>query len=204
MDHVRVKSLLVTSSLGILVPSHLPELDAAAIRSLDDTANRLLCLNAVAAADYGLPSEKSYKWLESQNLIKHLEPAEEAFLLHGKGSKTVFQWQVEGAFALSWALSLYASMSFDTPCPDDLVHKMPNLKELETIEAFKAKLSLRDSTEIFEAADLAYCLSWAARDSQLIGTSFPKQIQIGVLMERRRALEWLICDESWYEISLDT
>ncbi len=204
MDQIRAKSLSFTSSLGIMIPPHLPQLDLADIRSLDDAANRLLCLNAVAAASYGFPHEKSFKWLESQGLTNDLEPKEVEFLLHRKGSKSEFQWQVEGIFALSWAMSLFPSMNFDQPCPDDLVHIMPDLKVCETAESFRSRLSLRDTAEIFEMADLAYCLSWAARDSQLNGKSFPKQIEVGALMERRKALEWLICNELWYEVSLDT
>ena len=120
-------------------------------------------------------------------------------------SKTaLFQWQVQGIYILAWALGVLESIDLWKPCPDDLVLRLPDLKSLQATAELRRALALRPTTEIAAEADLAYCLHWAVRDARLNGRRTPADLEEIELVERRRALEWLLCDEDWYSISLDT
>jgi hypothetical protein len=87
---------------------------------------------------------------------------------------------------------------------DGFVLRLPNLKVGECLAPFRARASLRDVSEIAEEADYGYCLHWAMRDAALRKRGRISRIEEYVVAERRRALEWLIGCESWFEVSLDT
>jgi hypothetical protein len=68
----------------------------------------------------------------------------------------------------------------------------------------RGALALRPTTEIAAAADLAYCLHWAVRDARLNDRRAPSGLEELEVMERRRALDWLLGNDDWYSVSLDT
>ncbi len=73
-----------------------------------------------------------------------------------------------------------------------------------TISLCCCKARLRSDDQIVSAADLAYCLHWAIRQSELEGKRPPGKVPPYVVVERRRALEWLLSDEDWDDVPLDT
>jgi hypothetical protein len=50
--------------------------------------------------------------------------------------------------------------------------------------------------------DFYYCLHWNARKAQYHGDVWDYQIAPGVVLERRRALEWLFQDAQWEDVDL--
>ena len=185
-------------------PVHLPLLDEPSLRSLNEAIDRLFALNAVAAAAYGFPKERAKAWLKQEELWEKLEDEEEDFLVKPTGGTALFQWQVQGIFVLAWALGIVETFDLWKPCPDDLVRKMPDIKSSQSTDELRDALALRHVTEIAAAADLAYCLHWAVRDSRLNGRPVPGELEELEVMERRRALDWLLNKEDWYSVSLDT
>ncbi|WP_294120690.1 DUF4272 domain-containing protein [Sphingomonas sp.] len=204
LGDLRSITLQELATAGIHPPPHFPLLDEPEQRSSESAVERLLCLHAVAAASYGFSKRNARAWLEQEGLWSKLEGDEERFLLSPVGQTALFQWQVQGIYILAWALGVIEAVNLWKPCPDDLVLKLPNVKVAPSTTELRGSLALRSLEEIAGAADLAYCLHWAVRDARLSGRAAPGDIEETEIMERRRALEWLISDEDWYAISLDT
>jgi len=81
---------------------------------------------------------------------------------------------------------------------------LPDIKNAAPSRAFQAGLKLRSAADLLQAADLAYCLHWAIRDAELNGNVAPGRVPPEVVVERRRALEWMMGDEYWDDVNLDT
>ena len=204
LGDLRLATLQELAIAGIHPPPHLPLLDEPELRSSEIATDRLLCLHAVAAASYGFSKESARAWLEQESLWPELEGEEGRFLLSPVGQTALYQWQVQGIYVLAWALGIINDIDLWRPCPDDLVLQLPNLKASPSTAELRGSLTLRSVQEIAGAADLAYCLHWAVRDARLNGRATPGDIEESEIMERRRALEWLISEDDWYEVSLDT
>ena len=200
-----VQSVDRAAKAGIVIPTALPLLETSLrVRSQGEAAARLFCLHAVVAASYGFDNVRALEWLRREGLDALLVDAELSFLQSGNGNPQVFQTQVECMWALAWALSLVGQMDFWTDCDDRFVTLMPNLKVGERIAETQRKLRLRRDDDLVSACDLAYCLHWAVRQAALEGKQPPARLKAHVVVERRRALEWLLSDERWDAVSLDT
>ena len=204
LGQVRAGSLSVLAESGKPLPTHLPLLDQPRPRTTEAAIDRLLCLNAVAAVAHGFPRSKAEEWLRQEGLFAKLDASESRFLANRNEAKVLFQWQVYGIQVLLWALGGLDRMSLDEPCPDDIVSKVPNLKTMDSSAAFRVDLKLRPIAELMATADLAYCNHWGRRDENLMKRNTQSQMAEREIMERRRALDWLIQDEDWYTMSLDT
>jgi hypothetical protein len=207
MDLSAVRSLSrnIAKSAGVAIPDHLPRLEEGLqLRSQDQAVNRLLCLTAIAAASYGFDKGKALAWLRQERLEPKLTKGERAFLEHGAGWPHVFQVQIESMWALAWALSLVPTQDFWQDCDNRFVTLLPNLKISQSGDECRRKASLRTSEEIIAACDLAYCLHWAIRQAEIDNKLFPGQLKPPVVIERRRALEWLLSNDAWDAIALDT
>jgi hypothetical protein len=174
------------------------------LRNQDEVLNRLLCLTAVAAASYGFDRAKSLAWLSQENLKASLTEAELRFLERCEGQPQLFQVQVEGMWALAWALSLVPQLDFWKDCDSRFVGQLPNLKVSQSSDELRRKAELRPADEVVAACDLAYCLHWAIRQAEIERRQPPAGLKPYIIVERRRALEWLLSDESWDSVSLDT
>jgi len=205
MNEVRRKSMSLAVELGYPTNPHLPLLDEVSfIRSLEEIVGRSLAMNCVAAASYGFDRTKAAAWLERESLLQFLTTDESAFLAGGIGDRHGFARQIEGLFVLTWAVGISPQLDFDAPCPDDLVFQFPNLKAGQGAQEFRTRATLRAVDEIVSALDLVYCLHWAVRDARLRNANAPGKVEEFVIVERRRALEWVLADEPWELISLDT
>jgi hypothetical protein len=200
-----MKSLLAASRLGYFVNSNLPLLDDIDfIKPVEDVVGRLLCLHALAASSYGFDRTKARLWLTNENLWDSLVNDEREFINGRQGDSHRFKVQVEGMWAIAWALQVVPGPVFDHQCDSNFVLLFPNLKSLEGSQSFRSKLLLRRRSDIIAACDLAYCLHWAVRQSSLICSNSSGQLPDFVIIERRRALEWMLSGKTWNEISLDT
>ena len=201
----RAQSVERAAKAGIMIPPTLPLLETSLrVRSQGEAVGRLFCLHAVVAASYGFDKVRALDWLRQECLDTMLIDAELSFLQSGNGNPQVFQPQVEGMWALAWALSLVEHLDFWKDCDDRFVTFMPNLKIGEKIGETQRKVRLRHDDDLASACDLAYCLHWAVRQAALQGKQPPARLKAHVVVERRRALEWLLSDERWDVPSLDT
>lgn len=204
-NSIRKKSLACAASLGFSINEFLPLLGEKIYeKSAEQIANRLLCLHVVAACSYGFNREEACSWIAQENLQNFLTEGEKIFLAKGVGEKEKYHFQIEGMWALSWSLGLVPRLDFSKGCESSFALLLPNLKISESSVVLRSKLVLRSFDSIFEQCDLAYCLHWAIRQAQICSNAIPGKVQPYVIIERRRALEWLIGNEDWDNVILDT
>lgn len=205
LNNIREQSLKTALSIGFTINNVLPLLDEVQIsRTIDETVKRLMCLHVAAACAYGFDRGIAMAWLQRENVRDDLSESEYQFIKNGAGDANRFKIQIEGMWALAWSLGLVLQLDFAKPCADTFVALLPNLKTGESGDGLRTKAKLRSNEEVLAACDLAYCLHWSIRQAQLSGNELPKKVQPYVIEERRRALEWLLGDAEWYEITLDT
>lgn len=204
---IRERSLAEAHRLNYPVNPNLPELDEPQnIRTTAEAAHRMLALHAVVASSCGFPKAKALEWLNREGLAGALETEEKQFfaITASESQNNAMQWQVEALWALAWGLRCHDALDFTDSCADDFVFMLPDLKSGAATGAFLSGLTIRSNEEVVAACDLAYCLHWGAREAALSAKAIKGAVPENVVRERRRALEWLITDDGWYEVSLDT
>lgn len=109
-------------------------------------------------------------------------------------------WREEALYALLWVLGLVEDLPPDRMCPKNPVYERlaPGLHPGNA----RGDLRMRPLSEIAAMLDLYYCLHWHARKAQYHGDIWDDEIAPGVVLERRRALEWLFQDEQWEDVDL--
>ncbi len=205
LELIRNQSLQTAERLGYNVIKSLPRLDEAVrTRSLDEAVKRLLCLHAAAACAYGFDRKKALSWLQQENANQSLAASERQFLEQGIGDPNRFKIQIEGMWTLAWVLGLTPNLDFGKDCDGGFAALLPNLKVNENSSSLRQRTKLRSVEEIIRADDLVYCLHWSVRQAQLDGGKPPGKVQPYVVEERRRSLDWMLSNEQWDDVSLDT
>lgn len=200
----RSQSLARLAKVGILLPSSLPLIDDFSVRPIEEIVDRILCLNAVAAAAHGFSGERATAWLSGEHLLGKLTEDERSFLGRGNGKAEAFKVQVEGMWALSWMTGIVDEIDFQRQCDPRFVTLLPNLKIAENSSSFRTRAHLRGHAAIGAEVDLAYCLHWAVREAEISGTPAPAAIAAYIVVQRRRALDWAIGNQGWNEVPIDT
>ena len=206
---LRESTKTTVESLGYQFNPNLPILDEVHIqRDCQAISERILSLYACVACAYGFSKATAIEWLSRESLWESLTESEQEFLEgRAEPSKSTIQWQVEALWSLTWAAGYHNILDFSSPCPDSFIQLFPDLKKWEGTANFKAKCKLRPPEELSKKLDLSYCLHWAICDSKLSGSDSRRgvnKIEGQVIVERRRALEWIISDDDWDEVSLST
>lgn len=202
LKEVRELSRVQATQLGYTVNRALPPLDApVSLRRIEDVATRMLCVHAISAVAHDFSRPMVMSWLKRERLVESMAPSELKFLKQG-GDIAEMQCRVNALFALAWATQIERVFNFAMECPETLAGALPDFEDGSS-SAFRQKVSLRSAREIVEMADLAYCLHWSIRDAVLRKQRPPGRLHPIYVIERRRALEWLIGKDSWDEVSLD-
>lgn len=198
--------MALVRDLGGEVNESLPLLDekTSVLRSLDDVIDRTLCVFVAVATAYGFDRAKALEWATEQALTEAVT-SDELALLNGDGSKVnVMKQRVEALYALTWSLGRLADLDFRSLSPSTLVHIFPNLKTGESSLMFRRNAKLVSDVEAARKLDAIYCLHWAATASNLgeVGSQAP--LPLYAIVERRRSLEWLVSDDDFENVMLDT
>lgn len=205
LKKIRESSLIKARSLDYETNPDLPLLDdGLALRSANEVVGRSLALFAVIAGSYGFDKESAISWLQKEDAYSFLADSEICFLVDGEGDTPYIQTQVEGLNAFSWSLGIVKRLEFDQVCENNLIKLFPDIKNNGDSSSYRSKAKVRDLELIVQACDLAYCLHWAVVQAQLDGKKLPGDIGPHVIVERRRALEWMLCKDDWDELSLNT
>jgi hypothetical protein len=202
---IRNQSIQAAKRLGVDVSVSLPLLDTGLeMRSANKTITRILVMNAVAATAYGFDKAKAIAWLNQEDLTDSLSEQERCFIFDAMGHSDRFKVQVEGMWALAWAMGIANELDFAKDCDSRFVMMLPNLKQNQSSADFRKKANPRALERVVAICDLAYCLHWAIRQSELAGKRPPGNLKPYVVIERRRTLDWLLSEEAWDEVPLDT
>lgn len=200
---IRNQSLIQTKRLGYSFTPPIPLIDGDSLqpRTQQELGARALALSVVVAVSYGLERAVGQAWLEREKLYEALSPSERSFVEDiDSANASIFNARVEALGIFAWALGHVSSLPFEQALPSNLVRIYPDLRNEESPQRFLAGCHLRSSNEMIAMLDLAYCLHWCVVDSPAKLT----KVQLHVVAERRRALEWMRAREDWEDLSLDT
>ena len=109
-------------------------------------------------------------------------------------------WREEALHALLWVLRLVDDLPPDQMCPRQPVYEQlaPGLDPGRA----RSDVRMRPLSAIAAMLDFYYCLHWHARKAQYHGDVWDHHIAPSVVLERRRALEWLFQDARWEDVDL--
>lgn len=114
-------------------------------------------------------------------------------------------WEYECFWAIAWALGLVEDIS-DASQICDCEKAIHLVGDCDSYEAFCRNCKLCDIEEILDMLDLYYRYHWACVQNMHVDKNLPiGDLNMEVVFERRRGLEWLISQENdWHEIALHT
>lgn len=97
----------------------------------------------------------------------------------------------------------------ELPYPDqicDVPLTVRLLASMESLDAIIKAAKPRSTGELLDAADLICCLDWACVDARIYSLPAPGKLDSGVVMERHKALNWLIRDgeKDWDNVDIST
>ena len=200
---LRQRSVRLVQNMGADVSDELPLLEVRGERTQSQIVERTLCLTAVLAAAYGFDRSRSMDWLEREGLMNSISANEHAFLVEGVFAEEIAS-QVECMYVLGWTLGFLQQFDLNGKLPSNLVLTFPDLKKDETTSDFKRRALRRSQTDLLEVADFAYCLNWIIRDAVIHRTPLPRMLNPVAVLHRRKALQWLITEDPWDQVELNT
>ena len=209
-EHIRKEVLDYLQQQGFPADLPLPVLDETRLRSPREVAERIIILYALVGLAHDASPRKLRKWLTENNIYPKMHPSERALFDGSELSEqqlTDVSWLKEALYTLAWSGGLVEDEEFGLPFKDSLLDKVFPLMPPEVeVADFLDSLALLPEEKIFFQADLHYCLHWISRHHKIWGTlKAPRRLNTDVLVERRRAFEWLIDSAApWEEVTLDT
>jgi len=170
-------------------------------RNTREVAERAIGLSKVYLTSQNVPHselDKSLREFDSQ----YLTPKEIEFILGNRGQTTIVQasWSIEALHTLLWSLSFFDEMTVPTTLCD--VNKTIGIVRSNGLEGFFKDSLLRDQEQVLDQCDFIYRCHWAIVEMELLGVE--TKLVSDVVVERHRALNWLVQGVQWDDISLDT
>jgi len=206
----KARSIAQLRSEGVPHIDWLPFLDPvsrAQLRLPDEVARRAFCLFAVAMrASPGMRGH-AVKALRDYRVEGDLTPQERMWFrpFISERARVQASWRIEACVALLWYLGHLPEL----PRPDRVAETgciAERVQDLGPTRFFTGVIP-RTPTEALDEADLIYRYHWAVRDAQLHGRPCPAGLNGDVVMERHKALNWLIADPheaQWDLVATDT
>ena len=109
-------------------------------------------------------------------------------------------WREEALWALMWSIELVDDLP---PTSSATASRSTSASRRTSIPPKgRTDVALRPLAELAAMLDFYYCLHWHARNAQYHGQMWDPEIAPGVVLERRRALEWLFQDVPWEDVDL--
>ncbi|OPZ79066.1 MAG: hypothetical protein BWY78_00264 [Alphaproteobacteria bacterium ADurb.Bin438] len=215
----KLKSIEILKKKNIPYIDHLPVICSAQnikLRSKEDIAKRAATLLIVSGYagdvvnnnDIIASKEFFYENLRKYDLVGNLTEREEKFFINDiplRNEALQLVWQYESCYALLWSLGLVNTLFFpDKTCSEGSISYL--LAKCNSFDEFYQKTKLRNVNEILDEADLIYRYHWAIVDARLKRISPPAKLEEGVVLERHRALNWVINhnNEDWDNVRVDT
>lgn len=184
-------------------------------RSVDEIARRAiaLCISANFAIDVAnaetkkeIRASKKFfeKLLDSYKVRNDLSESEKKlFETMDKNLAIQISWQFEGLVILYWALGILQDISYPNVLTNPQVLSSI-LSEAKTYIEFVNRCELRNVHEILDLADLTYRYDWYCVDAKLNNVDLGDKLNPEIVLERHRALNWLIQNANWDDVNIDT
>lgn len=213
----RSKSLERLRKEGVKINENLPLLPSSEevkFKSNDEIMNRIIAaFTAIQVAcsirngeDYDEAVQYMIEFMKKcKGDQRYLLDKERRILENNYSKQDVIDviWTYEGVFTLMWAINYKADKyEYDVSqiCSGDAV-----IFDMRSIaEGTNCVPHLREE-KVLNMLDLFYCYHWACVEKQIHPETPIGNVNFEVVVERRRALEWLISDENdWFNIDLNT
>lgn len=210
------RSIKILEAQGIPYLEELPSIESSyevTGKTLDEIAKRaiVLCISCNFASDilsnkkrrYIKESKKFFNKLLDTYNVKDVMTKDEKTLFDKMDKKIAIQlsWQFEGYVILLWTLGLIDEITFpDTLVDPDSVTAI--VSACDTYKEFKEKCNLRNVNEVLDLADLTYRYNWYCVEAKIRDED--PVINPEIVMERHRALNWLLTDAKWDKVEINT
>jgi hypothetical protein len=195
---------------GIPFVNYLPKLENGNYRDRKIIASRVAILfifKKLSSDKSGISIVKDY--IERHNLDNYLT-TEELSVLNTNTltfqQEINFSWYQESLFMLIWCLEIINSVppAYQEVNINKVVELIPPYVDPKR---FNSNSNLRDWNSIKNELDYYYHLHWAIKHPESWKSNFSlrRKLNISIIVERRKALEWVYNNElEWDNISLDT
>jgi len=195
--------------LGGRINPDLPEIEPGPGRTANEILDRTLIVHALLHIAHGAPVEKVADWIARQKLVTALVPSERALLVKedeevGEQERVDLSWSVEALLAFLWAGGFTEDLSLGSAMTEKLAEEPPDIAMNQGIAGFARLFRLRPYEELFAQLDFYYRAQWYAVDCGIRGKN-PGPFDEEVILERRKALEWMLDPEcEWDSPELGT
>ncbi|PCI29565.1 hypothetical protein COB55_01960 [Candidatus Wolfebacteria bacterium] len=207
------KSEKILKKKGIPINKNLPvitdDAEDVKIRSKKEIAQRAIALAIVAVKGEEVLKQDTLTELmdtfsardfftsEEKKFIENTNPPQQA--------KINFTWKYECYWVMLWVLGYIEKLDY----PDhvgDVSKSAKILRDAGSYENLLKNSVLREPKEILDQADLIYRYHWACVNARLNEEDPPSELDSGVVVERHRALNWLVSysDQDWDDVTTDT
>lgn len=152
------------------------------------------------------PKSHIANWIEDNSLSTKLSPNELA-ILSSKNALTEEEhaelyFSLEALWAIAWTTNLIESLPFNQQVGSELAGLSPDLRLNEDGSKYINSMRLRSPDSIYAMLDLYYRLHWWLNNTKKENES-PGDILLAVVIERRKALEWVLYrHKKWDEVDL--
>lgn len=203
---------------GVPVCAALPPIvgDAAYLpRSVEEVARRTLGIlltsvfaELVSSRGVEAARESIADLLERYGAQEFLSPGERAFIsgpAPDEQSLADFTRRYECAWVGLWALGFVDTLAYPgAVCDAGSMAAM--VRDCGDYPGFLRSCRLRAPSRILDEADRTYRYDWACVDARVNGRDVPAGLDPGVVVERHRMFNWLICymDADWDDVRTDT
>ena len=182
-------------------------------KTFDEVAKRAIVLSIVCNFASDVVNNTKKKYLkESKKFFTNLldtfhvrdamtQDEKELFNKMDKDLAMQISWQFEGNLILMWCLGLVEEIPFPDVLidPDDITSIVSSCS---SYKEFTEKCLFRDVQDVLDLADLIYRYDWYCVDCESKGLE--PSINSEVVIERHRAVNWLLTDEEWDNVEIDT
>lgn len=217
----RLKSREILKDKFIYVPAWYPLIETeeeSKYRLVEEIAKRAVALMIVSVYSEcllgeGMEVKEAYEFvsgiIDRFGAEEFFSPKEKEYLQNSNPTqeeKVAYSWQYENLFVMEWALGLRDELDFpDHICDVPLSVRL--LNDCDSIEKVIEKSKPKSKDVLLDECDLIFCLDWACVDTRVHKLPAPAGMDSGVVVERHKALNWLIgYDEAteWDDVRTDT
>jgi hypothetical protein len=198
VDHVAIKKRNEDHirGQGGMICDWLPHIEETTIRPKDEIVSRSLILLAMLQISFGAPIPFIRDWIARQGIDARLSEQERAILRKSNDELTEQEkinlfWYLECLWAFMWAGSMADDLQLKEHAPDHMSSLSPDLQKNEDGSKFTTKMAVRNYEELYVMRDLYFRAHWHTEECRLKNLD-AKGFDGEIIMERRRALEWIM------------
>ncbi|MBQ6696365.1 MAG: DUF4272 domain-containing protein [Lachnospiraceae bacterium] len=210
LEKLHARHIFVTEWLPLVETE-----ETAHFRTTEEIAGRAAALLIVALYSECLLGEKM-SIAEAREFVtpiiadfradNYFSPKEKAYLENDHSTEQEqiqFAWQYEPLMVMLWALGYEPELFFpDRIC--DVPGIVRIMRENGSIDSLVENAKPRTHAELLDEADMIYRMDWACVDTRIHSLPAPAGMDGGVVMERHKALNWLILEDDWDEVDIST